>query len=488
LSSPLQFLSRHLPLALVALVALAALWLRTTDLARRPMHADEANQAVKLGRLIETGRYEFDPRDHHGPTLYYCALVPAWLRGQTTLATLTETTARLTPALFGVAVVLLTAALAAPLGRWLALIAAALIALSPPAVYYSRYFIQETLLVAFTLGALVCGQRWWTRRQLGWALATGTCAGLMLATKASAVFFGLAALAAIAIAGRGSRRPPFVAAALVTAAFVAALFYSAFLTHPAGLRDALAGLATMTGRATGGGPHDKPWWYYAGLFTFQRNGGYLWDESLFALAAAAGTWLAWRSPRRLPRVIALFTVTVAVVLSLTPYKTPWIVINLIPGIAILAAIALAALAAFSRWGRIGATLLLVGLVGESVWQTRQAAFRLPADPRSPFAYVHSSPDVLKVRPLADAALARHPGGVVKVVSEEYWPLPWYLRHLANVGYWNTPPADCDAALVISSASLAAEVRPRLHGLYRESFLGLRPGFLFVVFTPDTNVP
>jgi predicted membrane-bound mannosyltransferase len=149
---------------------------------------------------------------------------------------------------------------------------------------------------------------------------------------------------------------------------------------------------------------------------------------------------------------------------------------------------LAALAALSRWGRIGAALLLVGLIGESVWQTRQAAFRLPADPRSPFAYVHSSPDVLKVRPLADAALARHPGDVVKVVSEEYWPLPWYLRHLANVGYWNTPPADCDAALVITSASFAAEVRPRLHGLYRESFLGLRPGFLFVVFTPDTNVP
>ena len=27
------------------------------------MHADEANQAVKFGELLETGRYAFDPRD-----------------------------------------------------------------------------------------------------------------------------------------------------------------------------------------------------------------------------------------------------------------------------------------------------------------------------------------------------------------------------------------------------------------------------------------
>ncbi len=57
---------RWLPLALLTL---AAFWLRTHDLARRPMHADEANQAVKLGELLDAGRYAFDPRDHHGPTL-----------------------------------------------------------------------------------------------------------------------------------------------------------------------------------------------------------------------------------------------------------------------------------------------------------------------------------------------------------------------------------------------------------------------------------
>ena len=48
------------------------------------MHHDEANQAVKFGALLETGAYQYDRNDHHGPTLYYLTLPSAWLRGQAT--------------------------------------------------------------------------------------------------------------------------------------------------------------------------------------------------------------------------------------------------------------------------------------------------------------------------------------------------------------------------------------------------------------------
>ena len=40
----------------------------------RPMHGDEANQAVRTGMLLETGRYDYDPQDHHGPSLYWLTL------------------------------------------------------------------------------------------------------------------------------------------------------------------------------------------------------------------------------------------------------------------------------------------------------------------------------------------------------------------------------------------------------------------------------
>ncbi len=74
-----------------------ALLFRFVRLDVRPMHHDEANQAVKFGALLEKGEYTYDKTDHHGPTLYYAALVAAYARGQATLAELDETTLRLVP-------------------------------------------------------------------------------------------------------------------------------------------------------------------------------------------------------------------------------------------------------------------------------------------------------------------------------------------------------------------------------------------------------
>jgi predicted membrane-bound mannosyltransferase len=80
---------------------LGALLFRVVRLDVRPMHHDEANQAVKFGDLLERGEYRFDPNDHHGPSLYYLTLPVARVAGETTLAELSETTLRLVPALFG---------------------------------------------------------------------------------------------------------------------------------------------------------------------------------------------------------------------------------------------------------------------------------------------------------------------------------------------------------------------------------------------------
>ncbi|MGE5361112.1 MAG: hypothetical protein ACM3NQ_19010, partial [Bacteroidales bacterium] len=79
---------------LFALALVLGLALRLPRLDARPMHHDEANQALKFGGLLETGQYRYDPADHHGPTLYYLTLPAAWWRGQTTLAALDERTLR----------------------------------------------------------------------------------------------------------------------------------------------------------------------------------------------------------------------------------------------------------------------------------------------------------------------------------------------------------------------------------------------------------
>ncbi|HEY1764327.1 MAG TPA: flippase activity-associated protein Agl23 [Opitutaceae bacterium] len=477
-------LLRWLP---VALLALAALWLRTRALSSRPMHADEANQAVKAGQLVESGRYAFDPREHHGPTLYYAARVVAWIRGERTLAEMDEWTVRLVPALAGTLAVVLLYFLGRPLGSWPALGAAAFLAVSPPAVYYSRFFIQETLLAAFSLGAFVCVRRWWLSGGMLWAVATGICLGLMQATKESAPVLALAALAALLVCRPLPNRPPRAGRAVLVGAAsalaTAALFYSSFGSHPAGLRDALSAYGEIGLRlGSGATGQEKPWWYYLRLFGWERNGGLVFEQVGFAALVVFGAIVAAAAGGPpIARWALAYSVLVILALSIPAYKTPWNAIHLVPGFSLLAASGLAFLAKRGSLGRLAAPAAALFVLALLLVQTRRVTWAYPSDGRNPYAYVHSSPDVLKFRSRVETALRTSPDSVVRVISEEYWPLPWYLRGLDRVGYWVRPPADCDGALVIASADLADAVRARLHGNYSESFLGLRPGFVCILF-------
>ncbi len=516
---PLTILLRWLALMTIVILAF---WLRTHDLANRPMHADEANQAVKLGELIESGRYSFDPRDHHGPTLYYAGAVVARIRGERTLAELTETTVRLVPALFGTISVLLLASLVTVATRWRpsgppareaselehsftptwpSLVSAAFIAVSPPSVYYSRYFVQETLLVTFTLGAFLAALLWWRRGNTAWAITAGVFAGLMQATKASApLFLACAAVAAITAvtlrrpsgADKSSTQPPrrnwrrAIGWSMLAAFLTAALHYSSFGTSPSGLRDAFAAYShafTRFGAAAEPTGHEKAWWYYLRMFGWYRDGGLLWHQAAFSGLVVAGVALALKRCRYDAFLTwsAAYGVLIAGAFSLFAYKTPWHTIHFIPGFALLAAGAIRAIARL-RIGWLVATAVTLITVATLYQQTQRAAFLRPADQRNPYAYVHSTPDVRKYRAAAEAARARAPDQPIHVISDEYWPLPWYLRGIPNVGYYATPPENMEGALLIVSAAQADEVRGRLRGTYQERFLGLRPGVICVIFS------
>ena len=142
---------RHaLPRLLVPFViALAiALAFRLPRLASRPMHGDEANQAVRTGELMERGVYRYDPHDHHGPVLYYAALPFCRLQSKH-FAETTETAYRAVPVVFACLTLLGMALipLFLPKADTAAFGAMLLFAVSPAFCYYNRFFIQESLLL-----------------------------------------------------------------------------------------------------------------------------------------------------------------------------------------------------------------------------------------------------------------------------------------------------------------------------------------------------
>ena len=271
--------------------------------------------------------------------------------------------------------------------------------------------------------------------------------------------------------------------ALITAFAVAVGFYSSLGTNVSGLHDALGTYAELARRlGTGNTGHEKPWWYFVRLFTWHREGGLVFEQAGFSALAVVGVGVAWAGKNPTLRWAAAYSVAILLVLSATAYKTPWHAIQLVPGLALLAAGAVAALSRI-RQGTVLAAVGAAAVFGLLIFQTDRVTRTYASDARNPYAYVHSSPDVLKFRSLVRAAQSRLPSQPVRVISEEYWPLPWYLRGLDTIGYWTQIPADCDGALVIASAGLADAVHARLHGDYDQSYLGLRPGFVCVVFTP-----
>jgi uncharacterized protein (TIGR03663 family) len=324
--------------ACILAVTAGALAVRTARLDLRPMHADEAAQADKTGILLETGRLEYDPQQHHGPTLYWFTLPSLWLSGVKDFALSTEAQFRVVPAVFGAGLLLLMLLLADGLGHGPVLLAAVLTAISPAMVFYSRYYVQETLLVFFTLAALASAWRYARSGALGWAVAAGASFGLMHATKETwvlaAVAMALALPLAIAwgrrvagaesevagagpgvagagsgVAGAGSGvagaersdapgilsllkphlRPLPLVAAAATACLVATALYSSFGTHGQGPLDSLRAYGTYLRRGTETGPHTHPWYFYFELLiAFRPARGFFWTEGLIVALAAVG--------------------------------------------------------------------------------------------------------------------------------------------------------------------------------------------------------
>ncbi|GAG85300.1 unnamed protein product, partial [marine sediment metagenome] len=134
------------------------------------------------------------------------------------------------------------------LGRPAVVVAALLTAISPAMVFYSRYYIQEVLLVCFTFGAIISGYRYTQSKNIKWAIFAGISLGLMHATKETSVIaFGSMLLALLLTLVMQRRRqggsilmavkainPWHGIAAVAAAGMVSVLFYSSFFTNAGG--------------------------------------------------------------------------------------------------------------------------------------------------------------------------------------------------------------------------------------------------------------
>jgi predicted membrane-bound mannosyltransferase len=210
-----------------------------------------------------------------------------------------------------------------------------------------------------------------------------------------------------------------------------------------------------------------------------------WSEGLILALAAVGFVAALRrkppSDAHAPllRFFAFYTALLAILYSAIPYKTPWCLLTMLDGMIVLAGVGLVALVRWAPGRPVKITLglaiaaLLVQL-GVQAWRTNTA---YAADRRNPYVYAHTSTDCINLVRRVEAVAAASPKGrglLIRVVADDYWPLPWYLRAFPNVG-WGEAPDPPDADILILSPEAQDWADAHLRGKYVTlGAEGLRP--------------
>lgn len=458
------------------------------------MHTDEAINAYIIGQLLAGQPFTYDPQDRHGPVLVAFALPLARMQGARVFSDLTESELRLTTVLAGSVTILLFGAAAEMFGFVPCLIAALLFAGAPLPVYYDRYFIHESIFVLATFGLILAGWRSCQRHSAVLAALAAGCAALMLASKETAVlhFFALAAAALLFWRWnlRGKRNTGLWrsnAALAAAAAFLllSVMLFTWFGSNWKALAALLQAVPNFLMRAGGEG-HREPFWYYARLLT----GG--WSGGMTLTLACLGFVQAARKRDPSPYgFLAFYALILAIVYSVIPYKTPWLALNFWLPIALFTGLAFESLwrvPANDPALRIAvrAFCILVGAVSAALilHDTLQRVFLHPADEANPYAYAHTSEDLLGL-PGEIERLARQNGLAaprIAVIASDPWPLPWYLRQFPQVGFWQPGQQPGKADFYITSTEAADQYGEQLKDFHPE-FFGVRPGVLTVLWSP-----
>ena len=474
-------------------VALIGLAVRLPQLDARPMHTDEAVNAYIVGQMLAGQAFNYDPQDRHGPALAALTFPLARIEGARSFSDLTESKLRLTSVIAGAITILLFGVAADIFGFLPSLLAALLFAVAPLPVYYDRYFIHESLFCAATFGLILTAWRASQTSSIGFGALAGACAAFMVACKETAILSMIAMAAAtllfslLDLRGKSpvkSLRPRSLLAAAATFVVLAAVLFTWFGRNGTALTALIRAIPNLLARAGGQG-HQKPFWYYGRLLT----GG--WSGGLLVALAILGLLIVLRKRDASPyRWLAYYGLSIAGIYSLTPYKTPWLALNLWLPITLFAAAAIeffARRAANKLHRRAAAPVfcILLILLGVMIARdTRQRVFLHPADESNPYAYAQTSDDILGL-PVEIADLARQRGistPRIAVIAADPWPLPWYLRHFPQVGFWLPGQQWADADFYVTSTDAGEQYAGRLAS-FRPEFFGVRPGVLVLLWSP-----
>ena len=497
-------------------------WLRLRNINERPMHGDEANQAYQFQLLWEDGTYKYEPRDFHGPTLYFMTLPWMKITGAQSFESSDKSHFRSLPMVFAFLTALCGLLMLDLLTRKGVLALTAMQMLSPSMIYYSTYYIQESLLV---FGVTMFGASLWRfykSEQKYWLAVAGASLGFMHATKETFIMSIFALLMAALFTWKKQLlqfRKKVTGKELVvfsgSAIFVSVIFYASFFTHARGPVDSVTSISNHVGRGLGiidfpahltsGEGHAKSFTYYIqniiGHFPrklsstikdiVSNNGARPISEFLFLALWLGGLFFIKRDKGRLAHAHKFFfwnTLFLLFVYSAIPYKTPWCAQVIIYSMIVSGTLSLVRILKSSnpriRCCVIALTLILsVDMARQGMLITEQA---FSTSDRNQYAYSHAVIDVENLAERINEVSKVSEQGFdmpIHFFTSEYWPMPWYLKKFKKVGYWENEESQFSLSKVpvIVTTPDRKDIISQLENSHQSELRSRLPGYWLQVF-------
>jgi uncharacterized protein (TIGR03663 family) len=249
------------------------------------------------------------------------------------------------------------------------------------------------------------------------------------------------------------------------------LFYTSFFTNNKGFWDSLQTFAVW--KKTGTEAHVHPATQYIEWLIKQ--------ESPLLFLGAIGAALAVLRPKNSVALFCgLWSFGLIAAYSLIGYKTPWLVLNFIVPLALIAGYAVQAIFEMDhRQYRLVALILLV-TVGVAAYQSVDLNFKNydNDDTKYVYVYAHTKRSIHDLVNEVDRIAKQNSGNStgITIVSPDYWPLPWYFRNYTRVGYYGRLAATSEP-VIIANANQKDEIETN-YGQFYQQVTGPQPGGTF----------
>lgn len=413
---------------IITLGAFLRIWL--IDI--KPPHFDEGINGWFVDQMQQSGFYDYDPKNYHGPWYFYLLFLSLNFLGKDLIAL------RLPAILGSIFGIIALLGFRHVIGRKAAFIAAALLALSPAATFFGRYSIHESWFATFSILFLLGILGTWKLKTLPYltCLFVGLT-GMLLTKETVLIHFGCAILAFPTLWVYNKISPPeslkpsvnhirreSIVLLCCLSCLTLLLFYSGFFLNPQGVLDFLLGKAAWVETGIENSGHSKPWYYW--LDIMRR---YEWPTLLGLILCIRYLFL---SPI-LPRYLAIYGTGVLVAYSIVSYKTPWCILPIQWPFLLIVGTVITELANKRAWLYAIPILALLGNIPTVI---RLNFFEFDNE-KEPYVYVQTFRDINGIiKPITDRAkqdpTLYQMGGVIALDS--YYPLPWMLGSFKNIAY------------------------------------------------------